>query len=104
MGYNSQSLIKDLETAPADGRIQLFPCSNGVFYLKRPTFMQGSLLIIRQNGQEVVLDISGIQSIMAIIEVLQFPKPSTSDIRRIMGLIDEALVEANGKDRRESDN
>lgn len=97
MGYNSQSLIKDLRTAPDDGRIQLFPCSNGIFYLKRSEYlMQGSRLIIRQNGQEVTLDINGLQSIVAFFEAMDLAKPSTADIRRVAALIDEA-IKVNGQ-------
>lgn len=99
MGYNSQSLIEDLRTAPADGRIQLFPCSNGVFYLKRPEYlMQGSRLIIRQSGQEVILDINGLRSVQAFCEALELGKPSTADVRRVMKLIDEALVNDGQKE------
>lgn len=97
MGYNSQSLIKDLQSAPDDGRIQLFPCSNGVFYLKRPEYlMQGSRLIIRQNEQEVILDISGLQSVVAFVEALELPGPRPVDVRRVAKLIDGALGKAGG--------
>lgn len=98
MGYNSQSLIEDLKTAPDDGRIRLFTCSNGVFYLKKPEYvMQGSRLVIRQNGQEIELDINGLHSVLAFCEAMGLEEPSTADVRRVMGLIDEALIKVNGQ-------
>lgn len=86
MGYNSQSIIEDMRTAPADGRIQLFWCSNGVFYLK-----ENSKLIIRQNGQEVALDINGLYSVVAFVEALKLGKPRVADVRRVAKSINKAV-------------
>lgn len=92
MGYYSQSLISDLRTAPDDGRILLFSCSNGVFYVRRPEhLMQGSRLVIRQNGQEITLDINGLHSVQAFCEALELGKPSSAEVRRVMASIEEAV-------------